>query len=156
METSAEFSKCRTWRYTLTRSWSNRPNVLFILLNPSTADETNPDPTLTRAIGFARDWNFGGLVFCNLFAFRATIPKDMKQAPDPIGPQNDYHIMTQAQKANQIIVAWGVDGDYRSRDVAVLKLLKDSRFKLVCLGKTKNGFPKHPLFLPRTTRRGNF
>ncbi|MDA8965892.1 DUF1643 domain-containing protein, partial [Pseudomonadales bacterium] len=90
IETSADFSPCRTYRYALWRTWDKtEPYVLFLGLNPSTADETENDPTITRCIDFAKQLGFGGLCMANLFAFRATQPKDLKQAKDPVGDAND-------------------------------------------------------------------
>lgn len=153
----AIFSECRTWRYTLSRTWTDQTpacNVLFILLNPSTADENEDDPTLRRGINFAKRWGFGGIVFCNLFAFCTAHPRELKRAQYPVGPINDWHIIEQVDKAEQIILAWGAHGHYRFRDDAVLKILKGR--KLWCLGTTKGGFPMHPLYLPNNVKREIF
>lgn len=95
------FSEDRAFRYTLWREWDvdsltgcadDLPHghqfAQFIGLNPSTADETRDDPTIRRCIGFAKLWGYGALCMTNLFAFRATKPRDMRQAADPIGPEN--------------------------------------------------------------------
>ena len=149
-ESSAVFSDCRTWRYSLSRKWAPGPRVLFILLNPSRANEHKNDPTIIRCMRFANGWGFGSLIVCNLFAFRTPSPELMKNADDPIGPDNDDWIIGRAIGADQIILAWGAHGNYLSRDSAVLEILKGR--ELFCLGKTKDGFPKHPLYLPRHTR----
>ncbi len=148
---AADFSPCRTWRYTLRRTWAPlKPRLLMTLLNPSEADETRDDPTNRRGIGFAKLWGFGSLVFCNEFAFRTPSPAEMKRADDPVGPENDAWILREAKAADKIVVAWGVHGDYRGRDAQVLDLLAD--FELFCFGRTKDGHPKHPLYLRRDTR----
>ena len=150
MERSAVLSPCRTWRYTLTRCWNpNLPRVLFGLLNPSKADETEDDPTLRRGMGFARSWGYGSVVFVNEFAFRATDPADMKRAANPIGPENDHWIYAEASKADRIVIAWGAGGGWRGRDAQVLHLLR--RFDLYHLGLTKKGYPRHPLYLRADT-----
>ena len=111
IECDADFSKCRTWRYSLYRLWDkSKPHVLFVLLNPSTADECEDDPTLRRGIAYARKWNYGGVVFCNLFAFRTPNPNELKTAKDPIGPDNDKWLRREAELAGLVIAAWGVYG----------------------------------------------
>jgi len=146
MQRSAEFSECRTWRYSLIRVWDESlPLVVFVLLNPSTADEFQDDPTNRRGINFAASWGFGSVVFVNLFAIRSPYPKKIKEVPDPIGPDNDSYILTWAGKADKVICAWGVHGDYENRNKDVLALL--SEHKLHHLGLTKDRHPKHPLYL---------
>lgn len=143
----AVFSKCRTWRYSLHRIWDNsKSHVLFVLLNPSTADECEDDPTLRRGITYARKWNYGGVVFCNLFAFRTTYPDELKAAEDPIGPDNNRWIRREAALAGLVVVAWGVPGTRLNRDRQVIQLLKEYG-ELYCLKKTKHGHPSHPLYL---------
>ena len=158
----ATFSSGRVYRYTLTRTWDVGPRVLWILLNPSTADETHDDPTLRRAIAFSKAWGFGGLVFCNLFAYRATEPKAMKRHRDPVGLCNDSILVLQASKADRVVCAWGTHGAHRERARKVIALLQDKEEmggrvpELWCLGTTKDGHPKHPLYLAKTTRLERF
>ena len=149
---SAAFSPCRTWRYTLERYWGHGPHLLLILLNPSTADETYDDPTNRRGQSFARAWGYKGVVFCNLFAYRTPYPKEMKAATDPVGPDNDGHIMRQADMAGQVVVAWGAHGGYRDRHAEVLDLLRNRNIDPKCFGLTKRGYPKHPLYLRADTK----
>lgn len=155
IQKSAEISECGLYRYTLSRHWAKADPTyaLFIGLNPSTADATSDDPTLRRCMAFARDWGFGGLVLVNLFAFRATDPKDMKAAADPIGPRNDDRITTEARHAGVVVTAWGAHGRYLNRDIKVMRLLTAAGVKMVCLGRTKDGSPRHPLYLPKTAER---
>ena len=150
---SADFSSCRTWRYTLKRVWDyNLPTVLFILLNPSTADEKQDDPTNRRGIGYAIKWKYGGVTFVNLFAVRTPDPKVMKQAEDPVGPDNDAWILKEAEHTRygegKIILDWGTHGAFCDRDKEVVKLLKDAGLTLWCMGLTKASHPKHILYLP--------
>lgn len=148
----ADFSPCRTWRYALYRQWAPRPMVMFVGLNPSTADETHDDPTVRRCIDFARRWDdgrYGGLIMTNLFAYRATDPDVMKAANDPVGPGNDSALHELARRAGLVIAAWGVHGDHQGRadDVVHRGLL--GRFHV--LGFTQGWHPRHPLYMPKTS-----
>lgn len=120
------------------------------MLNPSTADENVLDPTLRRCMNFAKSWGFGRMDIVNIFAFRSTDPGWMKAQDDPIGKSNGAHILECALNVQQIVCAWGVDGDFRDRDMEVLEVL--SEFELWCLGLTKMGHPFHPLFRPASTK----
>lgn len=145
MQTDAYFSKCRKYRYALWRIWDDsKPYAMFIGLNPSTADETQDDPTIRRCINFARDWGFGGLCMTNLFAFRATEPTDMMSANYPVGSENNELIRQLAARAGVIIAAWGNDGSYKGRSKEVVAMLPD----LKCLKINKTGEPAHPLYQP--------
>lgn len=142
----AEFSPCTTYRYLLWREWSAKPYVAFIGLNPSTADETNDDPTIRRCIRFAHDWGFGGIRMLNIFAFRATDSAKMKAVIDPIGLGNDAAIVKCVGSAGLVVAAWGSHGAHRSRGWEVRrKLLAD--FSMKCFGLTSNGNPRHPLYV---------
>jgi len=148
MDGSAVFSVCRTYRYSLSRVWNpKRPSVMFVGLNPSTADEQEDDPTVRRCIGFARKWNLGGLILVNLFAYRSTDPAGLVEAGDPVGPGNDKHILASARAAARVVLAWGTKGSLLDRDQHVLSLLPSAH----CLGVTKDGHPKHPLYLAGNT-----
>lgn len=148
----AIFSSCRTWRYQLWRRWSNAPLLVMIGLNPSTADETHNDPTITRCLGFAQRERSGGLLMLNLFAFRATSPHTLKGAQDPIGPENDAMIRAICQDTAQIIVAWGNHGGLGDRDRTVTNLLRATPTCIHCFGLTKQGYPRHPLYLKKNTQ----
>lgn len=150
MKKSANISDCGKYRYTLSREWdSSRPTVLFVCLNPSTADASKDDPTIRRLVGFAKQWGYGKLWVANLFAFRATKPEDMKAARDPIGPKNDFLIQRLDEMASLsggiTVAAWGAHGNHLNRAEEVLKLLRDPYH----LGLTKGGQPRHPLYLPK-------
>ncbi len=148
-QSHAEFSPDRIYRYALYRIWDeSRPKVMFIGLNPSTADESIDDPTIRRCKRFAADWGYGGLIMVNLFALRATNPKVMMAHESPIGPENHLWLKKLAGKANRIIAAWGNHGGYMNQDLKVLSLLPH----VMCLGITKKGKPKHPLYLPSYTK----
>jgi hypothetical protein len=121
------------------------PGVLFIGLNPSTADETVNDPTIRRCMTFAKKFGGGRLIMANLFALRATDPYQMLEHPEPIGPDNDHWLRRLAREAGITIAAWGVHGQFRGRAEAVRALLPSQLF---ALGLTKEGHPRHPLYLP--------
>ena len=144
MKTGALFSECRTYRYGLWRTWQPGPYAMFIGLNPSTADETKDDPTIRRCIAFAKAWGYSGLYMANLFAFRATDPREMKKAFSPVGPSNDHHLVRIAEDAGVVIAAWGQHGTHLNRDKAVRSLVPGLHY----LRLTKEGHPGHPLYLP--------
>lgn len=144
----AVFSPCRTWRYRLWRTWNpGKSYAMFLMLNPSTADELTNDPTVARCQQYALRWGYGGLYVCNLFAYRATDPDDMKTAPDPVGPENDSAILETAMAAGAVVCAWGNHGAYQNRAAVVVDILRQSGVTLRCLRVTKAGAPQHPLYL---------
>lgn len=150
---SARFSPCRTWRYELRRQIGlgfNRLNrvVNFLMLNPSAADETVNDPTVRRCIGFAEAWGAETLIVTNLFAYRATDPRELEQQADPVGPGNDDAIYDAALESSCLIAAWGCHGDLFSRGAGVLLELRRRGVLPHALRLTKGGFPEHPLYLP--------
>ncbi|MEJ2043677.1 MAG: DUF1643 domain-containing protein [Reinekea sp.] len=147
MDKTAEFSEDRKYRYSLSRIWDREKGfVTFIGLNPSTADETEDDPTIRRCINYAKSWGYGGIHMVNLFAFRATDPKIMKKETNPVGPLNDLWITKQFLESKITIAAWGNHGKHMRRDIHVKKILDGSLF---CLEKSKYGNPKHPLYLKK-------
>jgi hypothetical protein len=140
---SATFSECRTYRYTLTRELgSGEGTCVFIGLNPSTADETQDDPTIRRCIRYAREWGYARLVMLNLYAFRATDPKQMFKALFPIGPDNMRVIYEEAAKADLVVCAWGAHAE-PVHEQHVMSLLPTSHV----LGLTAGGNPRHPLYM---------
>lgn len=151
MET-AIFSPDRVYRYVLRRRIGlSDKTCLFIHLNPSTADECKDDPTIRRDIGFARLWGYGMLVVCNAFSLRSTDPKELYRHPDPVGPDNDWHLLTEASQADFLVVGWGVHGALHNRGAKVKAMLDKEAFPLHHLGLTKDGHPKHPLYLRKDT-----
>jgi hypothetical protein len=148
METGACFDASGLYRYSLWRVWNRHtPKLVFIMLNPSTADAEINDPTIRRCIGFAQVWGYGRLEVVNLFGLRTPDPHRLRQAPDPVGDQCDAYIQTAAQQADRIILAWGNWGNFCGRDQTVLSLL--TSYKLFCLGRNQSGQPRHPLYLKR-------
>lgn len=146
----AIFSDDRRYRYALSRVWDpSKPMMMFIGLNPSTADETKLDPTMRRVVGFADREGYGGFWMGNLFAFRATDPLDMKASFEPVGPGNDDWLSTMARWCDVIVCGWGTHGGWLGRDEAVLKLLDGRQLKALKI--TAKGFPSHPLYLKADT-----
>jgi len=143
MRKDALLSEDRIYRYSLSRTWNtSKPYILFVGLNPSTADENKDDPTIRRCINYAKCWSYGGLWMANLFAYRATLPADLKKVNEPVGLDNDMHITNLSKQADMTVIAWGNDGSYLGRDKQVLKLIKSP----MCLNINKSGQPSHPLY----------
>ena len=143
---TALYSPDSLYRYALTRVWAPGPCALFVMLNPSTATEVQNDPTVERCERRARALGFGNFAVANIFAYRATDPRVMRAAADPVGPQNDATILSLIQQADQIICAWGSHGAYLNRGNQVQTLLRDTNRPLHHLGLTKSGHPRHPLY----------
>lgn len=148
----AVISDCGTYRYRLWRRWNDRPVCCFVMLNPSTANAEQDDPTIRRCIGYARGWGFGGLDVVNLFAFRATDPASLLAAHDPIDPENDRHLREAAWDAGAVVCAWGAYGRYLGRSEAVCEMLDAAGIPLRALKVTRGGEPGHPLYLRNDAR----
>lgn len=150
LERAAVFDGSGRYRYALTRRWaSGGRTAAFVLLNPSTADAQRDDPTIRRCMGFARAWGFAALEVVNLFAWRATRPQALRQAAAPVGPENDAHLLRAARGAGRVVLAWGIHGALDGRAAAVCALLAGAGLRPRCLGHTRNGQPRHVLYLPR-------
>ena len=144
MKTDAILSKDRKYRYVLSRIWDEtKPTVMIIGLNPSTADETENDPTIIRCIDFAKFWGYGGVYMLNLFGFRATKPKDMFNADEPIGQDNDKYIEEYSKICDKVICAWGNDGNHKNRSKEILSKIENTYY----LKLNQTGEPAHPLYL---------
>jgi len=143
LERSAVISECKLYRYELSRVWdSDKPWVLFICLNPSTADHEVEDNTSRVCINYANRWGYGGLVIANLFAYRSTDPSELYKVSDPVGKDNDKYLKQLSGEASETVCAWGDDGGYLDRDLTVLPLLREPK----CLTMLKSGRPGHPLY----------
>ena len=150
---NATFSSCRTYRYSLSRIWDKKKKyVLFIGLNPSTANEEAVDPTIRRCVNYAKDWGYGGFMMVNLFAYRTTLPSNLKKVKYPVGTENDKYIVTLSKKADITVAAWGNNGNLYSRDKKVLSLVPN----LMCLKVNKSGQPAHPLYLKKDLKLTKF
>lgn len=133
-----------TRRYLLTRRWGTAPLMAWVMLNPSTADATTDDATITRCTKRARQLQAGGIAVVNLFSLRATNPHMLARHPDPVGPGNDLFIVRACQEAGRVVVAWGAHGTHLDRDRDVAALLGSCGIQPYCLGITATGQPRHP------------
>jgi hypothetical protein len=161
---STTFSEDRVYRYTLWREWDfaavsqgeialgfdgfknlklSEDYIQFIGLNPSTADEVKDDNTIRCCRNYAKKWGFKAMCMTNLFAFRATDPRDMKKAKEPIGPANDEWLLKISGEAALVVAVWGTHGSHLGRATQVLKCIPS----LHCLSKNADGSPHHPLYL---------
>jgi hypothetical protein len=141
------------YRYRLTRTWGTQPHVLFIMMNPSTANPTADDPTVAKCRRLAVKWGYGGIHVGNTFAYRATDQNRLAQVADPVGPDNDAHLLDMAAQSALLIFAYGQPKHRRlkERGLAVARLLV-SRYRLHVLRLSKNGTPCHPLYLPESLK----
>ena len=151
---SAVLSECGTYRYALWREWmTGEGTCLFVMLNPSTADASEDDPTIRRCIGFAQRWGYGRLAVANLFAFRATEPNALLSATDPVGPENEHWLGQLFDDASLVIAAWGasVRPVAAHRECEVIAKCRMFGVRLDCLGLTKENLPRHPLYIAGAT-----
>jgi hypothetical protein len=150
---TAIYSDCEKYRYSLTRSWNETAKrVMFVMLNPSKADEIANDPTVERCERRARALGYGAFKVTNIFAWRDTDPKQMRKARSPIGPENDVILREGSLWADEIIAAWGAHGEHREQGNAVAELLFATGRPLFHLGLTKAGHPRHPLYISYQTQ----
>lgn len=152
----ATISPCGRYRYTLERRWAKVPRfVLWLMLNPSTADASSNDPTIRRCIGFARTWGYTGILVGNLYAWRATNPRELwtvaTRGGDPIGPENGRHLDSLIARAPLIVCAWGKRGPFTEAWFEVMQRLRPPAVPHF-LRLTKDGQPSHPLYLPGDLR----
>lgn len=150
---SADLSPCGTWRYQLQRTWNDdAPLMVFVMLNPSTADASTDDATLRACLRQARAKGFGRLRVLNLFALRATDPALLASATDPVGPHNEAALhdgLSGLHPDDRVVCAWGNGGHLRGRGLAVAGQLRARGLALHHLGLTAAGQPRHPLYVPQ-------
>lgn len=151
MKSDALLSPCGRYRYWLTREWGDGDRVCWVMLNPSTADASQDDPTIRRCIGFSKAWGYGSLIVVNLWAARATDPKELLTLGDPVGPDNSAAMHFAIGGSSLAVVAWGT---FAARMAARghMRLWPEasaveSHVPVVCLGRTKDGHPRHPLYV---------
>lgn len=151
----ADISPCKRYRYTLWRKWGPGDWMAWLMLNPSTADGAVDDPTIRRCVGFAKRDGFGGILVVNLFAWRSPSPEALfgyADIGDAVGPQNDYYIQYVAREVPALVAAWGAQKDWRvaMRTEHVKRLLwahSSESPAVYCLGHTRGGHPRHPLYV---------
>ncbi|HEV3208787.1 MAG TPA: DUF1643 domain-containing protein [Chthoniobacterales bacterium] len=152
MQNECVFSHDRRFRYILRHRWEPLFAPKFctwIGLNPSVADETKLDPTLRRIRTFTAAWGYNGFIMTNLFALVSSDPDQLYSEADPVGPENDRYILQAIQETGVVIAAWGTVGGHRNRCAAVLKMISGGN--MLCLKKTKQGYPIHPLYVAAGT-----
>lgn len=144
----ARFSDCERYRYELVRRWAQGPILLFVMLNPSTADEFQNDPTVGRCQQRALQMSYGAFAVANLFALRSTDPAALLSAADPIGRRNDAAIRRLCLAAESVICAWGNHRAIGNRAADVLQLIRQAGHEPKALKLNRDGSPAHPLYLP--------
>lgn len=147
------YSDCEKYRYALTRTWdADAPRLLIVMLNPSKADERANDPTVERCERRARALGYGAFRVVNIFAWRDTDPFQMRKRRWPIGPDNDAVLADGAAWSDSILAAWGVHGGHRGRGPLVAQALASFGKPVTHLGLTKDGHPRHPLYVSYKTQ----
>jgi hypothetical protein len=142
------------YRYWLSRVWDRGSELaLWVMLNPSTASVEVDDPAARRTQEFSRRWGYGGVIIVNLFARRCTRPVHLKDPGDPVGPENDDWLWGFGgnRQIGLVVTAWGVHGTLHGRDQKVARMYRLRDRPLYCLGTTKDGHPRHPLYLKGNT-----
>lgn len=156
MRKSAIISSCGKYRYALSRVWDTEKSlVLWVMLNPSTADAELDDPTIRRCIQFSKDWGFGGMLVGNLYAFRSTDKRVLYKVKDPVGPENLATVAFLQTLSTKTIAAFGNDKGPGSR--LYWKLIEQAGFnsintggpQILCVGHNKDQSPKHPLYVEK-------
>jgi hypothetical protein len=150
---SAVISECGTYRYRLERGRGR--TLAVIMVNPSTADAENDDPTIRKVLGFADRLNCGRIIVGNKFAFRATDINELRKARDPVGPENDHHIEQILCEGDLHVVAWGslnkLPDSLRDRWKEIVRIADRLGVDLNCIGTNADKHPKHPLMTAYTT-----
>lgn len=157
----ATISPCGKYRYALRRRWAKAgPGVTFIMLNPSTADGTHDDPTIKAIVEWSKLHHYSSLEVCNLYAYRASDPRQLLYADDPIGgPLTDRYIRHVSTYTYAVVCAWGANKFVKARQqrvIEVMRILKDTELERqiktpLALVINKDGSPKHPLYVSRLT-----
>lgn len=152
MERDAVISDCGKYRYLLRRAWDHaKPRALFVMLNPSTADAEVDDATIRSCIRLSKTWGYGSFEVVNLFGLRATDPRDLVRATERIGPENERVMQAAIGRCDVVICAWGAHPLAASNSGFTVDRLRSYKPAVYCLGKTKSGAPKHPLYIKSGT-----
>jgi hypothetical protein len=156
LSTAATISDCGQYRYRLERHWGDGPTALWVMLNPSTADSSNDDRTIGRCVGFSVREGCGRMLVGNLYALRSTDPAALLEHDQPVGWENFEHLRAMAKEASVIVVAWG---SWKGVTPQLVKSVLESlagAATIRCLGRTKSGAPKHPLYVAGSTPLEDF
>ena len=156
-KSTAALSDCGRYRYVLDRRWTDGPICMFVGLNPSTGTADSDDATVRRCSALAKNWGFSGITMANLYAVRCRYPQILSTHQDPIGPENDRFLLPTVKQAHTVVAMWGNHGlkSYglsTRRDQGILALRDDWQ----CVGITKRGAPRHPLYVASTSTLMNF
>ena len=151
-KSTASFSDCGRYRYLLERRWTEGPICVFVGLNPSTANADSDDATVRKCAALARTWGFSGITMANLFAVRCRYPRILSTHQDPVGPENDRFLIPIIKQAHTVVAMWGNPGlkpydTSTRRDQYILSLRDDWQ----CVGITKHGAPRHPLYIAKSS-----
>ena len=153
---TAVFSQDLKYRYLLSRRWAYRDGnlIVWVMLNPSTANDTENDPTIERCMRRSIEWGYAGMDVVNLYAFRATSPANLFKADDPVGPMNEDALNAAFSRAEMILLGWGAHARHTEQERAVLRELAGplTADKVHFLKIGKGGAPSHPLYLPYTLK----
>lgn len=154
MQKDATISECGKYRYSLVRRWGNKGGlVVWVMLNPSTADSNLDDPTIRRCMKFTERFGHNAMMVVNLFAFRSSDPRKLSDAPSPIGPENHKWVLGALFSGSLLVAAWGaLKLPFPEFMKYTIRRLGQEGYTLKCLGKTKNGSPCHPLYLKGDAR----
>lgn len=147
---AAEFSPCGSYRYVLSRTWNDtKERLVFIGLNPSTADAQKEDPTIRKCLHFAHQEGFGGFDILNIYAYRTPYPQELFKAADPIGPENAVFLNTYMKRAQKVALMWGQAAHQHQM---VQHFLQSYPGPWYCFGENKDGSPRHVLYIPAVER----
>lgn len=150
---SATISACGCYRYDLTReTGEGAGSVLWVMLNPSTADATENDPTICKCIGFAKRWGFARLKVVNLFAFRATNPAELRNTDAPIDVENIRALLVESTVHDRVVFAWGGGLKHAKGNLWIAEYAASLFREARCFGINGDGTPKHPLYLKYDTK----
>jgi hypothetical protein len=152
LERDAVISDCGKYRYLLRRTWDHdKPRCLYVMLNPSTADAEIDDATIRSCIRLAKGMGYGSFEVVNIFGLRATDPAELAKAEDPLGPMNERVVAAAVNRCDIVICAWGAHPMATRKSNFLLGYLRSNKPAVYCLGKTKAGAPKHPLYIKSGT-----
>lgn len=152
LERDAVISDCGKYRYLLRRTWDHdKQRALFVMLNPSTADADVDDATIRSCIRLCKSWGYGSFEVVNLFAWRSTDPAGLKAAVDPLGPRNADIVEAAISRCDVVICAWGAHPEAEREADGMVSRISPRRPMAFCLGTTKSGAPKHPLYIKTGT-----